>query len=344
MHNASHKMQNPIDKMFFLGFLAGIWVGLGGIAGTRHSTLTSCTNIHNFTRNRACRRNSGGCPSTVAKPQQGGNRPRFPFRFTFHSPIRWRTLHWQYHDSIHRPLESIHTGFQSPRQSAARVVRQFYRMSDMRLSVLLQSRAVLQRALLILCERLRVHQSQRSHLGRYFPTRHSGQHTRMHGSHARFRCKRQCGQNHGPLVPRCDVRYTRFRACRCEYVFHLQRPALWLPHNRWMDVLQSVCCRARKPHRRCNRHGHFGACNESLVVADTVRTRSRSRHPYCWRRRIHPQGKGGSDFSREAGHERPCPSAEGSNDVDVGKSATTSYDPPYCYNHVVDTHRAFTSK
>jgi hypothetical protein len=26
-------MQNPIDKMFFLGFLAGIWVGFGGIAG-----------------------------------------------------------------------------------------------------------------------------------------------------------------------------------------------------------------------------------------------------------------------------------------------------------------------
>ncbi len=33
VHNAVHKMQNPIDKMFFLGFLAGIWVGFGGIAG-----------------------------------------------------------------------------------------------------------------------------------------------------------------------------------------------------------------------------------------------------------------------------------------------------------------------
>jgi len=31
--NAIHKMQNPVDKMFFLGFLAGLWVGLGGIAG-----------------------------------------------------------------------------------------------------------------------------------------------------------------------------------------------------------------------------------------------------------------------------------------------------------------------
>jgi hypothetical protein len=26
-------MQNPIDKMFFLGYIAGIWVGFGGIAG-----------------------------------------------------------------------------------------------------------------------------------------------------------------------------------------------------------------------------------------------------------------------------------------------------------------------
>ena len=33
VHNALHKMQNPVDKMFFLGFLAGLWVGLGGIAG-----------------------------------------------------------------------------------------------------------------------------------------------------------------------------------------------------------------------------------------------------------------------------------------------------------------------
>ncbi|KAF9529872.1 Formate/nitrite transporter-domain-containing protein [Crepidotus variabilis] len=34
VHNAVHKMQNPIDKMFFLGFIAGIWVGLSGIAAT----------------------------------------------------------------------------------------------------------------------------------------------------------------------------------------------------------------------------------------------------------------------------------------------------------------------
>lgn len=30
----SHKMHNPVDKMAFLGFLAGIWVGFGGIAAT----------------------------------------------------------------------------------------------------------------------------------------------------------------------------------------------------------------------------------------------------------------------------------------------------------------------
>lgn len=33
VHNAVHKMQNPIDKMFFLGFIAGLWVGFGGITG-----------------------------------------------------------------------------------------------------------------------------------------------------------------------------------------------------------------------------------------------------------------------------------------------------------------------
>jgi formate transporter len=27
-------MHNPIDKMVFLGFMAGIWVGFGGIAAT----------------------------------------------------------------------------------------------------------------------------------------------------------------------------------------------------------------------------------------------------------------------------------------------------------------------
>lgn len=29
-----HKMHNPVDKMAFLGFVAGIWVGFGGIAAT----------------------------------------------------------------------------------------------------------------------------------------------------------------------------------------------------------------------------------------------------------------------------------------------------------------------
>jgi formate/nitrite transporter FocA (FNT family) len=33
LHNASKKIHNPIDKMFFLGLLAGIWVGFGGLAG-----------------------------------------------------------------------------------------------------------------------------------------------------------------------------------------------------------------------------------------------------------------------------------------------------------------------
>jgi formate transporter len=27
-------MHNPVDKMAFLGFMAGIWVGFGGIAAT----------------------------------------------------------------------------------------------------------------------------------------------------------------------------------------------------------------------------------------------------------------------------------------------------------------------
>ena len=27
-------MHNPVDKMAFLGFLAGVWVGFGGIAAT----------------------------------------------------------------------------------------------------------------------------------------------------------------------------------------------------------------------------------------------------------------------------------------------------------------------
>lgn len=33
LHNATKKIHNPIDKMFFLGILAGIWMGLAGLAG-----------------------------------------------------------------------------------------------------------------------------------------------------------------------------------------------------------------------------------------------------------------------------------------------------------------------
>ncbi|QRV86068.1 formate/nitrite transporter family protein [Ceratobasidium sp. AG-Ba] len=32
LHNATKKIHNPVDKMFFLGMLAGIWVGFGGLA------------------------------------------------------------------------------------------------------------------------------------------------------------------------------------------------------------------------------------------------------------------------------------------------------------------------
>ncbi|KAG8689753.1 hypothetical protein FRC11_000800 [Ceratobasidium sp. 423] len=32
LHNATKKIHNPYDKMFFLGLLAGIWVGFGGLA------------------------------------------------------------------------------------------------------------------------------------------------------------------------------------------------------------------------------------------------------------------------------------------------------------------------
>ncbi|CAE7150690.1 unnamed protein product [Rhizoctonia solani] len=32
LHNATKKIHNPYDKMFFLGLLAGIWIGFGGLA------------------------------------------------------------------------------------------------------------------------------------------------------------------------------------------------------------------------------------------------------------------------------------------------------------------------
>lgn len=32
LHNATKKIHNPIDKMFFLGLIAGVWVGFGGLA------------------------------------------------------------------------------------------------------------------------------------------------------------------------------------------------------------------------------------------------------------------------------------------------------------------------
>ncbi|CAE6414005.1 unnamed protein product [Rhizoctonia solani] len=32
LHNATKKIHNPYDKMFFLGMLAGVWVGFGGLA------------------------------------------------------------------------------------------------------------------------------------------------------------------------------------------------------------------------------------------------------------------------------------------------------------------------
>lgn len=31
LYNATRKVMNPPDKQIFLGFLAGIWVGLGGL-------------------------------------------------------------------------------------------------------------------------------------------------------------------------------------------------------------------------------------------------------------------------------------------------------------------------
>jgi formate/nitrite transporter FocA (FNT family) len=32
LHNAVKKIGNPIDKTYFLGLLAGVWVGFGGLA------------------------------------------------------------------------------------------------------------------------------------------------------------------------------------------------------------------------------------------------------------------------------------------------------------------------
>jgi formate transporter len=32
LYNATRKVDNPPDKIFFTGLLAGIWVGIGGIA------------------------------------------------------------------------------------------------------------------------------------------------------------------------------------------------------------------------------------------------------------------------------------------------------------------------
>jgi len=42
-------MQNPIDKMFFLGFLAGMWVGFGGIAGTLLGILFEFKELRSIT-------------------------------------------------------------------------------------------------------------------------------------------------------------------------------------------------------------------------------------------------------------------------------------------------------
>lgn len=33
LYNATKKANNPIDKLFFLSTMAGIWVGIGGLAG-----------------------------------------------------------------------------------------------------------------------------------------------------------------------------------------------------------------------------------------------------------------------------------------------------------------------
>lgn len=32
LHNAAKKISNPIDKTYFLGVLAGVWIGFGGTA------------------------------------------------------------------------------------------------------------------------------------------------------------------------------------------------------------------------------------------------------------------------------------------------------------------------
>src|SRR5260221_5147516 len=189
-----HKMQNPIDKMFFLGFIAGIWVGLGGIAGKFGRPLTSQTNYLTrllYARNHGGRWDSYRSSPTMADPPKVGNRRGFPFRLTLHSPIWWGTLHGELHDPNHRSLESNHTAFQSPHQSPNRMDRQLPRLFDMRRSVLLRNRTLLSGTLPIFRERPCVYQSQRTQLGQYLPTRHSCQHTRLYGSHARFRCKRQ---------------------------------------------------------------------------------------------------------------------------------------------------------
>lgn len=159
VHNAVHKMQNPIDKMFFLGFLAGIWVGFGGIAGKVSVPFLSQVERGMITRDfriNGGRRHSHRSPSAMANASEARARSCLPFRIALHHPFRWRTIHRKLYDISHRPLESIHSSFQSTPQFVDSLDCQLPRVSDLCRFVLLQNGALCRRTLPFLCSRSRI--------------------------------------------------------------------------------------------------------------------------------------------------------------------------------------------
>jgi formate/nitrite transporter FocA (FNT family) len=106
LHNATKKIHNPYDKMFFLGTLAGIWVGFGGLAA-----VSAAGGVPEDVRARWVMLPKllmgsffafGSFFSTVI-----ASYPQSSDLYTSHSSpldyyVRRRTVHWEYHDSFHR--------------------------------------------------------------------------------------------------------------------------------------------------------------------------------------------------------------------------------------------------
>jgi len=72
-------MQNPIDKMFFLGFLAGMWVGFGGIAGKSLGILFEFKELRSITQKGTAV--AGGIPIDVR--ERWPTLPRMGIAFFF---------------------------------------------------------------------------------------------------------------------------------------------------------------------------------------------------------------------------------------------------------------------